>query len=149
MTGDGPATTPARAGTLVVLGATGPAGSSDGGSSDAGPSGPERAADLLAAADVVFTGPAGPGADPESTVLFYVEAWRVEPVRPGEAARRIAEVLDGAPGRVAVLVTAGPPSADTAMTAALDGLRHTAPGIRVRDTGAVALLPPRRVPLGS
>ncbi|MET0189543.1 MAG: hypothetical protein ABW212_11125 [Pseudonocardia sediminis] len=130
MTGDGPVTTPARAGTLVVLG-TGSAGAD-----------PSAAADLLAGADAVFTAPGTP--DPESEVLFYAEAWRVERLAPREAAGRLDAWFAARPGATAVLVTAGDPAHDVASGAAGEGLRRIRPGLVVRRPAGVRVVAPQR-----
>ncbi len=135
MTGVGTATPPAH-GTLLVLG-SGP---------DPDGSEPDRA-DLLAAADVVFAGPSGPDTDPEATVLFYVEAWRVERVVAGAAASRLAAWFSGRPGGTAALVVAGPAEDEVAFGAALDGLVVLRPGLRVERRPGVGVTPPRRSPL--
>ncbi|TCK25103.1 hypothetical protein [Pseudonocardia endophytica] len=124
-------------GTLHVLG-TGP-GDPDG----------ADAPDLLGAADAVFAGPPGPGpdADPEATALFYAEAWRVERVRPREAAAQLDAWFAGRPAGTAVLMVAGPAEADVALGAAVDGLRRLCPGLRVDVRPGVVVAPPHRSPL--
>ena len=137
MTGDGPVTTtpPAPAGTLVVLGTGAP------------DTDPGAAADLLAGADAVFTAPGTPGTDPESTVLFYAEAWRVERLAPRDAARRLDAWFAGRPGAVAVLVTAGDPACDLASRSAVEGLCRVRPGLEVRRPAGVRVVAPHRSPL--
>jgi hypothetical protein len=124
-------------GTLLVFG-TGP-GDPDG----------AEAPDLLATADAVFTGPAGsgPDADPEATALFYAEAWRVERIRPREAAARLDTWFAERPGATAVLMVAGPAERDVALGAAVDGLRRLRPGLRVDVRPGVVVAPPHRSPL--
>ncbi|MGE3289264.1 MAG: SAM-dependent methyltransferase [Pseudonocardia sp.] len=80
-----------------------------------------RAADALAAADVVFVLVAGPDetGTAERVVLHHVEAWRVEPLllrgrgRPGQgwdgATARIGDWFLRHPGGTAVLATFGDP----------------------------------------
>lgn len=138
MTGDGPVTSPARAGTLIVLG-IGPGG------------GPEAhaAVDVLAGADAVFAGPPGPDGDPESTVLFYAEAWRVERLGARDAAARLDAWFTGTPGGTAVLATAGAPERAAGLGAAVEGLCRLRPGLRVRRLDGVCVGPPQRSPLSS
>lgn len=137
MTGDGPVPPPARrrAGALVVLG-TGP-----------GTRHTHPAVDALAGADAVFAGPARAGTDPESTVLFYAEAWRVECLAPREGADRLARWFDGHPGGTAVLATAGAPERDVAFAAAVEGLCRLRPDLTVRRLDGVCVAPPERSPL--
>ncbi|MBW0105560.1 hypothetical protein [Pseudonocardia sp. KRD291] len=153
MTGDGPATPhlpgggPAarpRAGTLVVLG-TGPGAPPA--RQEPGDLDPTTAADLLAGADAVFTGPGTGGADPESAVLFYAEAWRVEPLAPRDAARRLDVFFAGRPGATGVLVTAGDPARDVAVQAAVEGLCRMRPELLVHRPAGVRVVPPVRSPL--
>ena len=134
MTGNGPVPSSARtrAGTLIVLG-TAP-----------GPEPDRPGPDLLVGADAVFTGPPGPDADPESTALFYAEAWRVEPLAPRDAAARLDAWFDAVPGGTAVVMTAGAPERDVAMTAALEGLRRMRPELRIRRPDGVRVAPPER-----
>lgn len=134
MTGDGPVT---PCGTLLVLGS---------GPNDPGPPDP-GASDLLATADAVFAGPSGPDTDPEATVLFYVEAWRVERVDPRGAAARLDAWFDARPASTAVLVVPGPAGRDVAFGAALDGLRRLRPDLRVDVRPGTVVVPPHRSPL--
>lgn len=144
MTGDRPAPppvpappVPARAQTLVVLGT---------GTGEPGVD-PTAAADLLAGADAVFAGPGSHDVDPESAVLFYAEAWRVEPLVPRDAARRLDLWFSGRPGATGVLVTAGDPAGDVALQAAVEGLCRMRPGLVVRRPAGVRVVPPVRSPL--
>ncbi len=124
-------------GTLLVFG-TGP-GDPDG----------AEPPDLLATADAVFTGPPGsaPDTDPEATALFYAEAWRVERIRPTDAAARLDAWFADRPGATAVLMVAGPAERDVALGAAVDGLRRLRPDLHVDVRPAVVVAPPYRSPL--
>lgn len=135
MTGDGPSPARRPAGTLVVLG------------TGAGTRDTHAAVDVLAGADAVFAGPPRAGADPESTVLFYAEAWRVECLGPREGAARLACWFDDHPGGTAVLATAGAPERDVAFGAAVEGLRRLRPALGVRRLDGVCVAPPERSPL--
>ncbi|MDN5916840.1 MAG: hypothetical protein L0I76_17330 [Pseudonocardia sp.] len=143
MAGDGPTTppAPARAGTLVVLGAGTDIPDADPAAVDL------LAADLLAGADAVFTGPGTPEVDPEAAVLFYAEAWRVERLSPRDAAHRLDVWFTGRPGATGVLVTAGDPARDVGLAAAVDGLCRMRPGLHVRRPAGVRVVPPERSPL--
>jgi precorrin-2 methylase len=129
MTGDGPVNA-----VLVVLGV--------------GPGEPEslapEAADVLAAADVVFV----PGVPAESTLFFYTEAWRVE--RITDLAGAVPVIEDWFrlnPGSTAVLAVPGDPADHPAFTAVTDGLRVAVPGLAVRTVPGVSIVPPRLSPL--
>ncbi|MFC4949895.1 SAM-dependent methyltransferase [Pseudonocardia sp. GCM10023141] len=87
-----------------------------------------RAADLLAAADVVFVPEVGRA---EQTVLFYTEAWRVERVPVGAAAA-VAAWFAAHPGGTAVVASEGDPGGDFAFDALAAAVRDTVGELTVR-----------------
>lgn len=132
------------------------------------------AVDTLAAADCVFvstagadsagTDSAGPGragpdfagpdfanAEPpttESTLLYYAEAWRLEPLPElSGAVGLLARWFAANPGGRAVLAVPGDPASFPAFLAVVDGLRVVAPGVRTSCVPGVSIVPPRLSPL--
>ena len=92
------------------------------------------ATDRLAAADVVFA-----AAESEKTVLFYAEAWRVEPFT---GAAQIASWFTAHPGATAAIVAPGDPGP---LLADLDVLL---PGLQIDGADGLTVGPPPRHPLG-
>lgn len=91
-----------------------------------------RAADLLAAADVVFVPATGPA---EQTVLFYTEVWRVECVPwvdGGWAVEPVAAWFAAHPGGTAVFATSGDPGGDFTFDALAVGVRDRLGELTVR-----------------
>lgn len=91
-----------------------------------------RAADLLAAADVVFVPATGPA---EQTVLFYAEVWRVESlawIGDGWAVGPVAAWFAAHPGGTAVFATAGDPGGDFTFDALAAAVRDRLGELTVR-----------------